>query len=390
MYNNCFLLTGVAKDVKTGKQIKKAMYIDKNRKVKTLYKWDPKNDRIIEENLQYYQMPYWRAKAMLDDYIYSGEAPTIGPPEWGILTKGAETLRVSLWLEDAKWDDLYLLCVDFDKFHGVIGETEFFRKCLSLCDFHTRSQGGGYHCWFGVRRPLADRLFEEINLTTHRGTKSFVCAINLTSDGNDKFDVFCCNGRLVHEHEPWQPDRGVSDKTQELYELFKQYVQIKKKEHIDYWEDAEGKHIVLEGMDEETLREKARETKWGDKALLILDDLKEKDAGCARGPWFWVGCNIKEVFDEELGGSVWLWWSRQGENYQPQACVNTWGEICRRKVQLLDYGWGQILGVEVEHDEANAFDFQITQNEEQRKKNEYKKRRDAEYLKTTPWFQYVD
>jgi hypothetical protein len=338
LYNNCFLLTGTAKDVKSGKKIKKAMYVNKEGKIKTLFKWDPKNDRIIEENLQYYQMPYWRAKEMYDFYIANGWKCADEEIHDGIHTHGDNSLRISVWLEDAMWNDLHLLCIDFDKINGIVNETPFFSTCIEAADFVTRSQGGGYHCWFGVNKEIAAPLFEEINLTTHKHTKSFVCAISLTSNGEDKFDVFCCNGRLVHEYEPWQPNRGVTDKTQTIYKLFKQYVEIKKKPDVDFWEDAEGKHIVLEGMPEDVMREQM--TKQQQE---VLDDLKLKDAGCTREQWFWVGCNIKEVFGEELGGSVWLWWSRQGENYQRQACVNTWGEINRRKTQLRDYNWDRIM-----------------------------------------------
>lgn len=327
MYNNCFILTGISR-LKNGKLIKKGMYI-KDGKVKTLYKWDTHYNKVIEENLQYYQLDYSMAQAILYNYWTNGKR-----------TKGDESLRIGIWLEDAKWNDLYLLCIDFDKVNGEIIHTPFFNQCLKLCNFYTRSQSGGYHCWFGIDYETARPLFEKINLTTHRHTKSFVCSINLTSNGEDKFDIFCRNGRIIYEYEDWNIKRGVTDKTIELHQLLKQYLTLEKKKDIDFWEDASGIHISLEGLPEELLLEQMNE-----RQKKIFFTLYNRDASSQRNYWFRIGCNIKEVFGEELGGSVWLWWSKQGDNYQPQACVNTWGEICRRKTELEDLDWMEILEV---------------------------------------------
>ena len=104
--------------------------------------------------------------------------------------------------------------------------------------------------WYGIDRRTAEPLFKSINLTTREGTKSFVCNIGNEADGNI-VDLFCENGRLIHEFEKWDNGAGLTDKTIELFELLNTSFIFKEKSSIDYWQNADGKNIVIEGLPED-------------------------------------------------------------------------------------------------------------------------------------------
>lgn len=81
--------------------------------------------------------------------------------------------------------------IDFDKIDGEINTgSSFFQAAYQLADKVTRSQGGGYHMFYGVDKTAATPLFDGINLLTADGTPSFVCKMsNVTTDGKNKVDT---------------------------------------------------------------------------------------------------------------------------------------------------------------------------------------------------------
>ena len=154
---------------------------------------------------KYYELSFEQASQMLQDY-FQGEKRT----------SGDESLRVSLYLDNAMCGNLYLFVIDFDKVDGKINtQSAFFQEAQLLADKVTRSQGGGYHMFYGVDKVVATPLFQSINLLTAEGTPSFVCNTgNLTIDGKNKVDMFCDALHLVYEWEPWDNTLLLTDKTQ--------------------------------------------------------------------------------------------------------------------------------------------------------------------------------
>lgn len=120
--------------------------------------------------------------------------------------------------------------IDFDKIDGEIDTgSSFFQVAHQLADKVTRSQGGGYHMFYGIDKTTATPLFDSINLLTADGTQSFVCKTgNITTDGKNKVDMFCDARHFIYEWEPWDNTVGLTDKTQVLYELIKENFELKR------------------------------------------------------------------------------------------------------------------------------------------------------------------
>jgi hypothetical protein len=326
-YNNCFVISGICKQ-DNGKKIKKCYFI-KNGEAKPLWiKGTP-------ENIQYRQLSYANALQTLNDYFTNGKRQA-----------GDESLRVSIWLENAKYGNLSLFCIDFDEYDEKSG---FFQSAYKLADKVTRSQSGGYHMWYGINRQKAEPLFNSINLTTRQGTKSFVCNVGNVADGN-KVDLFCENGRLIHEYEQWDNNTVLTDKTESLYELLNTYFIFKEKTSVNHWQDANGKHIQIEGLPESLLLKQMTK-----RQQLVFDDLKTKSPDCKQNEWYRIGVDIKHVFGEELGGSVFLYWSKEGLTYQPESLADTWDDICNNDNVLWNSEWAEIV-------EVNAFNIAIPDN----------------------------
>ena len=135
--------------------------------------------------------------------------------------KSSKVLRISLWLDNAMFGNLHIFVIDFDKIDGTV-ETEsvFFKEAKELADKVTRSQGGGYHMFYGVDKEKAEPLFDSINLLASENAASFVCKTGaVTRDGANKVDLFCDTGHFIYEWEPWDNTIGLTDKTRELYQL---------------------------------------------------------------------------------------------------------------------------------------------------------------------------
>ena len=85
--------------------------------------------------------------------------------------------------------------------------------------------------------------------------------------------MFCDARQLIYEWEPWDNSAGLTDKTQELYELIKANFSLKRPTDFDEWENADDGSIELEGLSEEMLKQKMNE-RW--KCVLVVEQAGKK------------------------------------------------------------------------------------------------------------------
>lgn len=280
-----------------------------------------------------YELSYEDANRAMQTYLHSKNRG-----------RGAESLRVSLYLDNAKCGDLHLFVIDFDKVDGKVDtQSAFFQGAKSLADRVTRSQGGGYHMFYGVDKRAAAPLFDSINLLTAEGTESFVCKTGcVTTDGRNKVDMFCDALHFIYEWEAWDNSLELTDKTQPLYELIKAHFQLKRPmDGSNGKRQSTGRNTpLLDKVSEESLRQEMTE-----KQQKVFDDLKTQSSDCSREQWFSIGIDIFHVFGAELGGKVFRWWSAPGHSFQPQGCARTWENICSRgpKTELKNSIWMELV-----------------------------------------------
>ena len=73
--------------------------------------------------------------------------------------KSNKVLRISLWLDNAMFGNLHIFVIDFDKIGGTVEtESAFFKAAKELADKVTRSQGGGYHMFYGIDKKRQSRF----------------------------------------------------------------------------------------------------------------------------------------------------------------------------------------------------------------------------------------
>ena len=280
-----------------------------------------------------YELSYEDANRAMQTYLHSKNRG-----------RGAESLRVSLYLDNAKCGDLHLFVIDFDKVDGKVDtQSAFFQGAKSLADRVTRSQGGGYHMFYGVDKKAAAPLFDSINLLTAEGTESFVCKTGcVTTDGCNKVDMFCDALHFIYEWEAWDNSLELTDKTQPLYELIKAHFQLKRPmDGSNGKRQSTGRNTpLLDKVSEESLRQEMT-----DKQQKVFDDLKTQSSDCSREQWFSIGIDIFHVFGAELGGKVFRWWSAPGHSFQPKGCARTWENICSRgpKTELKNSIWMELV-----------------------------------------------
>lgn len=288
-----------------------------------------KNGKLYKK----YELSYEDANRAMQTYLHSENRG-----------RSAESLRVSLYLDNAKCGDLHLFVIDFDKVDGKVDtQSAFFQGAKSLADRVTRSQGGGYHMFYGVDKKAAAPLFDSINLLTAEGTESFVCKTGcVTTDGRNKVDMFCDALHFIYEWEAWDNSLELTDKTQPLYELIKAHFQLKRPMvGSNGKRQSTGRNTpLLEKVSEESLRQEMTE-----KQQKVFDDLKTQSSDCSREQWFSIGIDIFHVFGAELGGKVFRWWSAPGHSFQPQGCARTWENICSRgpKTELKNSIWMELV-----------------------------------------------
>lgn len=144
--------------------------------------------------------------------------------------ENGETLSISIQLENAKYNDLYLFVIDVDRPKDANGnklsidtEAPPFKAAYKDANIVTRSKNGGYHMYFAINKEKSAPLFEEINLLCDT-ENSYVCKCGQwTADKRIKVDFFCDTFRLIYEPREWDINKELTDKTQELYELIKKY-----------------------------------------------------------------------------------------------------------------------------------------------------------------------
>ncbi len=251
-------------------------------------------------------------------------------------------LRISLWLDNAMFGNLHIFVIDFDDFDE---ESQFFKEAHHLADKVTRSQGGGYHMFYGVDRKKAEPLFDSINLLTSENAASFVCKYAAFSlDKANKVDMFCDTGHFIYEWEEWNNTIGLTDKTQELYQLIKENFDLSRPMSSGKGKRTSGKggksYAMLEELpEEELLQQMSAEQRE------VFTDLKTKSSDCSSSQWFSIGIDIYHVFGAELGGKVFFLWSKPGHSFQPQGCSLTWSNICDRgpDTELVNGRWADIM-----------------------------------------------
>lgn len=138
-YNNCFVLGGKSKN-EVGKPVKVPMFIDKHGHVKKL--WGGKAGPLRG----LYALTYEQARRTLNTYLNGTKR-----------VKGDESLRISLYLDNAMYGNLHIFVIDFDSFDE---KSDFFQNAKKLADKVTRSQGGGYHMFYGIDKATATPLFD--------------------------------------------------------------------------------------------------------------------------------------------------------------------------------------------------------------------------------------
>lgn len=325
-YNNCFCIGGKATDQKGNKR-KVPGYIDLHGNAIVL--WGGKKGPHRRE----YERTYEHAKKELDSFIArKGENRS----------EGEKSLRVSLYLDNAMYDNLHIFVMDFDRYDE---ESDFFQAAKALADKVTRSQGGGYHMFFGINKEVATPLFDSINLLASETVKSYICYTGAISlDEKNKVDFFCDALRFIYEWQEWDNTIGLTDKTQEIYELIKDNFNFKRRKKNTA--RANKKNNTLKNHKTynffKEVSEEEIKAQMTDRQKAVFDDLKTNySPDCTREEWFSRGLDIYHVFGDELGGSVFSLWSKPGHSYNPQSCAATWDNICERgsETRLYNSDW---------------------------------------------------
>ena len=323
-YNNCFTLG--EKCWHNGRLIKVPVFIDHyDDTIQNLY--GSKNG----DKRKYYELSYEEARREYYRF-WSSE-------NW---EKSSKVLRISLWLDNAMFGNLHIFVIDFDEFDV---ESHFFKEAHRLADKVTRSQGGGYHMFYGIDKKKAEPLFDSINLLASENAASFVCKTGaITRDGTNKVDLFCDTGHFIYEWEEWNNTIGLTDKTQELYQLIKENFDLSRPMSSGKGKRTSGKggksYAMLEELSKgELLQQMSAEQRE------VFADLQTKSSDCSSSQWFSIGIDIYHVFGVELGGKVFFLWSKPGHSFQPQGCSLTWSNICDRgpDTELVNGRWADIM-----------------------------------------------
>lgn len=323
-YNNCFTLG--EKCWHNGRLIKVPVFIDHyDDTIQNLY--GSKNG----DKRKYYELSYEEARREYYRF-WSSE-------NW---EKSSKVLRISLWLDNAMFGNLHIFVIDYDEFDV---ESHFFKEAHRLADKVTRSQGGGYHMFYGIDKKKTEPLFDSINLLASENAASFVCKTGaITRDGTNKVDLFCDTGHFIYEWEEWNNTIGLTDKTQELYQLIKENFDLSRPMSSGKGKRTSGKggksYAMLEELSEgELLQQMSAEQRE------VFADLQTKSSDCSSSQWFSIGIDIYHVFGAELGGKVFFLWSKPGHSFQPQGCSLTWSNICDRgpDTELVNGRWADIM-----------------------------------------------
>lgn len=336
-YNDCFCLA---------QQDKKVYYVDG---------WDnlvPANKKGDEKDYYlHYHQPFEIVADMAACYKHAhGDCPTLSP---------------SFYLENAKYNDLFVFVIDFDKIEDENGkkqpidtEAPFFIKTKKIADHTKRSTSGGNHMYFAINKEKATPLFDSINLLASSGTQSYICKTGaITKDGRIKVDFFCDTPRLIYERQEWEITKGLTDKTQELYELIRdnfdfchfekreaKVKRTKKANKTPKAPRASRKHVEIAELEESELF-----AKMDEKQKEIFADLKTISTDCTYSQWYYTGIDIYCVFGADLGGEVFFWWSKPytKQKFSKQQCFSKWESVCNKEdPELRNNRWRAIMGLD--------------------------------------------
>lgn len=323
-YNNCFTLGAKSKN-ENGAPVKVPVFIDRDSCPMKL--WGGKEGSLSRS----YKLSYEQACRTLNTYLNGKRA-----------NGDNGSLRVSLYLDNAMCGNLHIFVIDFDRFDE---NSSFFQSAKSLADKVTRSQGGGWHMYYGIDKDVATPLFDSINLLASGNASSYICHTGaVTLDGANKVDLFCDARHFIYEWEEWDNTVGLTDRTQSLFELLQDNFTFKRPmeagQHGTRRRAADGGAVVLDEKDELELL-----PRMNDAQREIFDDLKTISSDCTRGEWFSIGLNIWHVFGDDLGGGVFRLWSEPGQSFNPQGCSVTWENIMERgpDTHLNNRRWDAIL-----------------------------------------------
>lgn len=324
-YNNCFTLG--EKCWHNGRLIKVPVFIDHyDDTIQNLY--GSKNG----DKRKYYELSYEEARTEYYRF-WSSE-------NW---EKSSKVLRISLWLDNAMFGNLYIFVIDFDEFDV---ESHFFKEAHRLADKITGSQGGGYHMFYGVDKKRAEPFFDSINLLASENAASFVCKTGaITRDGANKVDLFCDTGHFIYEWEPWDNTIGLTDKTQELYQLIKENFELSRPMSSGKGKRTSGKGGKSYAMLEELPEGELLQQMSAEQREVFVDLIKTKSPHWKKNRWLSVGIDIFHVFGADLGGKVFLYWSKPGETFRPHDCADEWDYICEiaPDSELWDSHWADIM-----------------------------------------------
>ncbi len=306
-YNNCFTLGCRLWSTEKKHFLKVPMYLNEKGWLKKLY--DGKDGELRK----YYELSYEEATQTVKDY-WSGKKRC----------SGGASLRVSLYLDNAMYGNLHVFVIDFDSFDE---KSDFFIRAKGLADKITRSQGGGYHMFYGIDKNTATPLFDSINLLTSCYAKSYISSTgNVTLDEANKVDFFCDAYHLMYEWEPWDNAVGLTDKTQSLYELIRDNFSIKRSTNAGQGGNrrraGSNRVVLLDEKDELELL-----PRMSNRQQNVFDNLKTISSDCTREEWFRIGIDIWHIFGDDLGGDVFRFWSEPGLSFNPQGCSQTWENI---------------------------------------------------------------
>ena len=323
-YNNCFTLGAKSKN-ENGAPVKVPVFIDRDGCPMKL--WGGKEGSLSRS----YELSYKQACRTLNTYLNGKRA-----------NGDNGSLRVSLYLDNAMCGNLHIFVIDFDRFDENSG---FFQSAKSLADKVTRSQGGGWHMYYGIDKDVATPLFDSINLLASGNASSYICHTGaVTLDGANKVELFCDARHFIYEWEEWDNTVGLTDRTQSLFELLQDNFTFKRPmeagQHGTRRRAADSGAVVLDEKDELELL-----PRMNDAQREIFDDLKTISSDCTRGEWFSIGLNIWHVFGDDLGGGVFRLWSEPGQSFNPQGCSVTWENIMERGLDthLNNRRWDAIL-----------------------------------------------
>ena len=324
-YNNCFTLG--EKCWHNGRLIKVPVFIDHyDDTIQNLY--GSKNG----DKRKYYELSY--EEAQTEYYRFRSSE------NW---EKSSKVLCISLWLDNAMFGNLHIFVIDFDEFDV---ESHFFKEARRLADKVTRSQGGGYHMFYGIDKKKAEQLFDSINLLASENAASFVCKTGaVTRDGANKVDLFCDTGHFIYEWEPWDNTIGLTNKTQELYQLIKENFELSRPMSSGKGKRTSGKGGKSYAMLEELSEGELLQQMSAEQREVFADLIKTKSPHWKKNRWLSVGIDIFHVFGADLGGKVFLYWSKPGETFRPRDCTDEWDYICEiaPDSELWDSHWADLM-----------------------------------------------